>query len=39
MLKLNRKYFRVLKGKKVIFEVVKYSLDITVEFVDRRGED
>ena len=38
MLKLNRRYFPVLKGKKVIFEVVKYSLDIIVEFVDRRGD-
>ena len=38
MLKLNRRYFPVLKGKKVIFEVVKYSPDIIAEFVDRRGD-
>ena len=38
MSKLNKGYFATLKGKKVIFEVVKYSPDIIVEFVDRRGD-
>lgn len=36
--KLSKGYFATLKGKKVIFEVVKYSPDITVEFVEKRGD-
>ena len=35
---IEQEAFSSIKRKKVIFEVVKYSLDIIVEFVDRRGD-